>query len=77
MATLTARPAAKTTGPHRMHGKAMPVRLVLSARLVFDASAYLRFPLAATPRFQPSAIEVILLVAEPASSAAMGMPAPE
>jgi hypothetical protein len=58
MGTLTTKPAAETIDPQRMHGKAMPVRLVLSARFVFDASAYMRFPLAATPKFQPSAIKV-------------------
>jgi hypothetical protein len=56
MGTLTTK-AAETIDPHRMHGKAMSVRLVLSARFVFDASAYMRFPLAATPKFQSSAIK--------------------
>jgi hypothetical protein len=49
----------RTTGPRRMHRKAMPVRLVLGAHFVFDASAYLRFPLAAIPRFQPGGNEPV------------------
>jgi hypothetical protein len=50
-------------GQHRMHGKVMPSKLALERSFVFDASAHLRFPSAAIPRYLLAAIDVTLLFA--------------